>query len=139
MVGQPLTISGQVSNASCNDGAINITASGGTPPYSYHWSNGSSNEDLSQLAPGNYSVTVTDAAGLSQVASFMVASGPDQTAPVINCPGTLALCYNPLNYYLVPQVTATDNCSTPVVSYTITGATSRSGNGKNASGMPRLR
>ncbi len=52
-----------VTNASCNTGAngsINITVAGGTPPYNYAWSNGSTVEDPTGLAAGTYSVLVTD-------------------------------------------------------------------------------
>ncbi|GAB1396648.1 hypothetical protein MASR1M65_14250 [Saprospiraceae bacterium] len=55
-----INISGTISNASCglNNGSINITVSGGTPGYSYAWSNGSSAEDQNNLAAGSYTVTV---------------------------------------------------------------------------------
>lgn len=46
--------------AAC-DGSISLTVSGGTLPYSFNWSNGAINEDLTDLCPGNYSVTVSDA------------------------------------------------------------------------------
>ena len=46
-----------------NNGAINITPSGGTPNYSYLWSNGAITEDIENLAPGEYIVTVTDQLG----------------------------------------------------------------------------
>ncbi len=46
-----------------NDGSINITVNGGTPPYSYQWSNLAISEDLTDLKAGSYRVTVTDANG----------------------------------------------------------------------------
>ncbi len=44
------------------NGFATATASGGTPPYSYLWSNGATTETAQGLAPGTYTVTVTDAA-----------------------------------------------------------------------------
>lgn len=67
-------ITGVVTNASCgNDsGAINITIDGGVSPYSYLWSNGSTEEDLEGLEVGSYQVTVADANGCQTSESFSV-------------------------------------------------------------------
>lgn len=61
------------------DGAIDLSVSGGTPAYSYNWSNGSSAEDLSGLSAGGYSVEVTDAQSCVAVKSFVVS----QPAPLL--------------------------------------------------------
>ena len=58
-----LTPSVSITNITCFDfenGSINLTVTGGTPDYTYLWSNGATTEDISSLAPGVYSVTVTD-------------------------------------------------------------------------------
>ncbi|MDC0249413.1 hypothetical protein OAK24_00865 [Flavobacteriales bacterium] len=53
-------------NVSCFgdcDGIIGLTAAGGTPPYFWSWNNGSTDDYLSGLCAGLYSVTLTDANG----------------------------------------------------------------------------
>jgi len=41
-------------------GIISVSMIGGTPPYSYTWSNGLSTDSISQISAGTYTVTVTD-------------------------------------------------------------------------------
>jgi hypothetical protein len=48
------------------DGGIDLTISGGTPPYKVVWSNGYEGEDLENVGPGEYYFTVTDSKGLEQ-------------------------------------------------------------------------
>ncbi|MCX6277795.1 MAG: hypothetical protein NT004_06840 [Bacteroidetes bacterium] len=58
-----IALNANVLNASCptcNDGSISLTAEGGTPPYTYLWSNGVTTINISGLNPGNYGVTVSD-------------------------------------------------------------------------------
>ena len=60
---------------SCTDdysGSIDLTVSGGTSPYIYKWSNGSTNKDISELQIGMYFVTVTDANGCRSTNEFEV-------------------------------------------------------------------
>jgi len=55
-----------------NDGTANVNVSGGTMPYTYNWSNGAATASVSNLAPGNYSVTVMDAQGCQIVEQFTI-------------------------------------------------------------------
>ncbi|MDP1623767.1 MAG: SprB repeat-containing protein, partial [Bacteroidales bacterium] len=79
IIGQPseLVIAQQavITDVSCNggsDGAIDISVSGGTPAYTYMWSNGETSEDIGGLVAGMYVVTVTDANGCQNSAYWMV-------------------------------------------------------------------
>ena len=61
-------------SATCGqeNGSINLTVSSGQAPFEYEWSNGEIFEDLSMIASGTYSVTVTDALGCTNTASTTV-------------------------------------------------------------------
>jgi hypothetical protein len=53
-------------------GAIDLTATGGTAPYTYRWNAGVSSQDLGLASPGYYNVTVTDANGCKAMTSVYV-------------------------------------------------------------------
>ncbi len=60
---EAIKIEGKLTNISCEgkDGAIDLTITGGTPPYAILWSDEATSEDRSGLSEGTYSVTVIDA------------------------------------------------------------------------------
>ncbi len=55
------------------NGSINITVTGQSP-FTYIWSNGTSEEDNLNLIQGNYAVTVTSSAGCTQTKDFTILS-----------------------------------------------------------------
>ncbi|RYY40208.1 MAG: hypothetical protein EOO08_07700 [Chitinophagaceae bacterium] len=78
---QPTVIAGStvVTNVACfggNNGAIDLTPSGGTPGYTYSWSGGPTTQDRSSLAAGTYSVVITDANSCTKTISNIVVSQP---------------------------------------------------------------
>ncbi|MEM8890982.1 MAG: ThuA domain-containing protein, partial [Bacteroidota bacterium] len=77
-VGTGLTVTGVVTDASCDtdDGAIDITTTGGSGTYTYNWSNGINTEDVSGLAPGEYGVLANDGMGCYGLLVFEVETGP---------------------------------------------------------------
>ena len=72
-----LTLGGSATDASdgcSSDGSITANASNGFSPYTYSWSNGQTGSTISNLAPGTYSVTTTDAEGCTETMTFNVDS-----------------------------------------------------------------
>ena len=94
---QPAVINASVSsstNVSCNagqDGAITVSATGGTPAYSYSWSNGSAGTTISGLSAGTYTVTVTDSRGCTGFMSVVISQ---PTAINLNLSSTSSSCGN---------------------------------------------
>ena len=60
------------SGAGNADGSIELTPAGGTPPYSFLWSTGDDTQNISGLSGGQYTVTITDDNGCSDIFMFGV-------------------------------------------------------------------
>ncbi|MCF8370647.1 MAG: T9SS type A sorting domain-containing protein [Bacteroidales bacterium] len=72
-----------------NDGSIVAYAYGGTPPYTYSWSNGINATSLTGLGPGTYSVTVTDSNGCTGTASCTISEPPELNVYYVSLVGLL--------------------------------------------------
>ncbi len=68
----PLVLSASASPSQGGDGTASVTTTGGQAPYTYLWSNGDTTATIQQLAPGSYTVTVTDVNGCSETATVVV-------------------------------------------------------------------
>lgn len=92
----PITQVTGVTTVSCfmgNNGTINLTASGGTAPYTYNWDIPSVVEDPTGLGVGIYRVTITDSRGCTAVSGNITVSGfsqinvPIPTVTNVSCAG----------------------------------------------------
>lgn len=63
-----------VGNAHCpaNDGSISLKTTGGVAPFSYLWSNNATTQSLSNIAAGDYFVTLTDGNGCFQYPDSLI-------------------------------------------------------------------
>ncbi len=93
---QVLTSSAVASDVTCfggSNGALNLTVSNGTPPYTYSWSNGMTTEDISNLSANTYSVSISDANGCSTSGAYVVSQSPNALTYDITTTNTS--CSNP--------------------------------------------
>lgn len=69
-----------LTNASCPDsadGSLSVTVTGGMAPYTYAWlPGGETTSAITNLAPGTYTLSVTDNNGADTVKSYSVGPGP---------------------------------------------------------------
>ncbi|MBY0477045.1 MAG: hypothetical protein K2Q24_05325 [Chitinophagaceae bacterium] len=92
VVTQPTQVTLSITNGStaCSNIAT-VIVSGGTPGYTYLWSNGSTSVTISGVPVGTYSVTVTDANGCTATTSVTLSVGeafnPSASVTNITCFG----------------------------------------------------
>lgn len=66
------------------DGSINLSVTGGSFPYVYQWSNGSTTQNLTNLCVGNYNLTLTDINGCSASANGTITAPNNLSATIIS-------------------------------------------------------
>ncbi|MEZ4939519.1 MAG: M43 family zinc metalloprotease [Saprospiraceae bacterium] len=81
--------------ASAATGAIDVSVSGGLPPFEFIWSNNAVSEDLTGIPAGNYTLQVTDANGCSAAISETLIDPPAMELSLekmdLPCPGDTTL------------------------------------------------
>jgi gliding motility-associated-like protein len=85
-----------IDTATClgSDGSIYSSISGGTPPYSYSWSNGQTGSTLVNAVSGGYTLYVTDANNCNVSSRGMIPSVSNLQVATVN---EDALCYGAKN------------------------------------------
>ena len=79
-------------NGACDGGIVVSVLSGGTPPYTYAWSNGGNSQTISGLCVGTYSVIVTDSIGCTDTVTNIQVTQPN---PLVT---TISATPNPICY-----------------------------------------
>jgi gliding motility-associated-like protein len=93
----PLTAASVVINPTCNgsgNGTITLIVNGGTPQYGYVWSGGlTAGQSATNVAPGDYYVTVTDSHGcIATDSAKVIAPAPILVSAIItnvSCAGSM--------------------------------------------------
>ncbi|MBK7966549.1 MAG: gliding motility-associated C-terminal domain-containing protein [Bacteroidetes bacterium] len=113
--------------------SIDLSAAGGTAPYSYLWNNGSNNEDLANINAGTYTVLITDSNNCTQSETIIISeplaalNASEQITQVL-CTGdstgsvdlTISGGTAPYNYLWNTGGTAQNPIGMPVGNYSVT-------------------
>lgn len=112
----PVSATATLTNPTCfggQNGSIQLSVSGGTPPYNFLWNNNSESQNLLNIPAGAYSVTITDADNLSFSSQY-----------TINQPSSLAFSTsvtNALTPFTNGTITFTAAGGTPPYRYFVNG------------------
>ncbi|MBN4065994.1 T9SS type A sorting domain-containing protein [Candidatus Amoebophilus asiaticus] len=82
-----LSVNLSKTNVSCSggsDGSVSTAVSGGSAPYTYAWSTGSTADNISGLSTGSYTVTVYDANGCKDINSATLSTSSTLMSLIIN-------------------------------------------------------
>lgn len=94
-VSPPISLTAKLSdygnghNISCSgeaDGSISLQLSGGTPPISVQWSNGTSGTELRNVGAGQYAATLSDNLGCTYRDSFTLTEPPRTEITIVTAP-----------------------------------------------------
>lgn len=89
------------------NGIAEAQANGGSSPYQYYWSNGSTNTINEGLVVGNYTATILDSEGCQTVDSVTIRS-IDSISPELICPISFTACAGDTIHFNLPTIF--DNC-----------------------------
>ncbi|HRI00432.1 MAG TPA: T9SS type A sorting domain-containing protein [Saprospiraceae bacterium] len=64
-------------------GSLQVSATGGTPQYTFKWSTGAIGNSISNLAKGDYGITVTDSKNCTNTSSFTITE-PDKVELIVD-------------------------------------------------------
>jgi len=123
-------------NINADNGSCQATSVALGSPSTFDTNTIETTNDAPSIFPVGITIvtwTVKDAAGNSKTATQKVTIA-DAQQPIITEPVSQSFCYDPTNTYVIPTLAATDNCGINSISYDVSGATSRNGNGNDASG-----
>jgi len=87
-----MTVHQATENAACGmcDGEAEITVIGGVPPYAFLWTSGETTASISDLCPGIYTVTISDASSDSIVINIPISN---DSGPLVSVDATHVSCY----------------------------------------------
>ncbi len=85
--GAPLTASVEADHVRCfgeSTGNAYLTSVGGTPLYTYLWSNGATTQNLTNVPAGTYTVTITDNNGCEAYSGTVISEPADSLSMLIS-------------------------------------------------------